>query len=280
MRAERHYAKARARLSWDRRGPALAAWLILQGSFCASTGTGMKELRYDILFNGELLPGCDSATVAANLARLFKASHATVSHLMDGASHVIKRDCDRETATRYRGAMEQAGARAILREIASAPAPAAAIETTPAPASNPDTSLTIAPAGSDVLAAHERRTVVAAEVNTAHISLVSAFGAAPQVPATAPPPAPDTTHISIAEAGADLLPHRAGVPPPPPPDTSAITLAAAGAPMAPPAEPVTVDLPDISALTLAPPGADLEPLRAEHPLLEPDTSALGIEPLK
>ncbi len=40
---------------------------------------------------------------------------------MDGTSHVIKRDTDRETATRYRGAMEQAGARAILREIASAP---------------------------------------------------------------------------------------------------------------------------------------------------------------
>ena len=239
----------------------------------------MKELRYDILFSGELLPGFDSATVAANLARLFKATPETVTRLMDGHSHVLKRDTDHDTAAKYRSAMEKAGARAILREIAPAPAATADGAAARAAPGDPDTSLTLAPAVGELLAAHERRTVAAAQVDTSHISLVSAFATTPDAPRDAPP-APDTTHISVAEAGADLLPDRAEAPPPPPPDTSAITLAAAGALMALPAEPVAHQLPDISAITLAPAGAELESLRRELPLLDPDTSALSIEPLK
>ena len=69
----------------------------------------MKELRYDILFNGELLPGFDSATVAANLARRFKATPATIARLMNGDSHVLKRATDYDTAVKYRSAMEQDG---------------------------------------------------------------------------------------------------------------------------------------------------------------------------
>lgn len=235
----------------------------------------MKELRYDILFTGELLPGFDSATVAANLARRFKAAPATIARLMNGDSHVLKHDTDYDTAVKYRSAMEQDGARALLREIAPV---LASDPVTPVPPGDSVTPLTLAVAG-ELLAAHERRTVFAAPVDTSHISLVSAFASAPEAPRTAPP-APDTTHISVAEAGADLLPDRPKAPPPTPPDISAITLAAAGALMAAPAEPVSGELPDISAITLAPPGAELESLRTELPRLDPDTSALRIEPLK
>ncbi len=236
----------------------------------------MKELRYDILFNGELLPGFDSATVAANLARRFKATPATIARLMNGDSHVLKRATDYDTAVKYRSAMEQDGARALLREIAPAAASEPAAPTAPG---DPDTPLTLAPVGGELLAAHERRTVVTAQVDTAHFSLVSTFASTPEVPRPTPP-APDTTHISVAEAGADLLPNHPKAPPPAPPDTSAITLAATGALMAPPAEPVACDLPDTSAITLAPPGAQLESLHTGLPLLDPDTSALSIEPLK
>lgn len=268
MREGQHYAKAEPRLSWCgllRR--VRAAWLILQCIICVCARSGMKELRYDILFNGELLPGFDSATVAANFTRRFKATPATITRLMNGDSHVLKRNTDYDTAVKYRSAMEQDGARALLREIA------------PVLASDPATPLTLAPAAGELLAAHERRTVLAAQVDTSHISLVSAFASAPEAPRITPP-APDTTHISVAEAGADLLPDRPKAPPPAPPDTSAITLAAAGALMAAPAEPVSGELPDISAITLAPPGAELESLRTELPRLDPDTSALRIEPLK
>ena len=64
------------------------------------------------------------------------------------------------------------------------------------------------------------------------------------------PPAPDTSHLTAAAAGEDLLVDK---PEPPPP----LTL-------------------DLDSMTLAPAGSELEQLKDDLPALDPDTSALSI----
>ena len=226
----------------------------------------MSEPRYDILFAGEILAGNHRDTVADNLARLFKATPETVDRLMDGGLHVLKRGTDRETALKYESAMQRAGARAILREVAaeSAPTPPppqtrapAPVPADPAPArtEGPDaTGLSLAPPGSEVLAPHERRSVDGVVVDTSGIALASVFAAPSGTDRPPPPAAPDTSHISIAAPGADLLEGHHAPAPPPPPDTAALSLAA--------------------------PGALLEELKPERKALNPDTSGLSLLPAR
>ena len=226
----------------------------------------MSDERFDIVFGGELLEGFAPATVADNLARLFKATPETVARLLDGGTHTLKRNVDAATAAKYRSAMERAGARALLRPLAPEQAMAA-----------PAAGLDLAPSRGELLAAHERRQNPVVEVDTSHIRLASAFAtaAAEERPL---PAAPDTSHISVADVGADLLPQREAPAPAPPPDTSAITLAEPGALLGPQGVAQAIAVPDISHISLAPPGAPLDELRPERRAVTPDTSALELAP--
>ena len=231
----------------------------------------MSDERFDIVFGGELLAGFAPSTVADNLARLFKATPETVARLLDGGMHTLKRNVDAETASKYRSAMERAGAHATLRPLAPDPA-AAAPDAAP-----PAAGLDLAPPGGELLAAHERRPETVVEVDTSHIRLASAFATPPEEQRSLPA-APDTSHISIAAVGADLLPERAVQAPAPPPDTSSITLAEPGAVLGPQGVAQAIVVPDISHISLAPPGAPLEELRPERRTVAPDTSALELAP--
>jgi hypothetical protein len=245
----------------------------------------MTEPRFDILFAGEILQGFSRESVEENIARLFKASPDTVARLMDGGTHVLKRGTDRDTAIKYETALERAGARAILRAAAVEPA-AAATSAPPAPApaapapvaatSTPGSALSLAPAGADMLAPHERRAIEAVAVDTSGITLASPFMANAGTALT-PPPAPDTSHISIAAPGADLREGRSSPAPPPPPDTSALSLAAPGELLAPADERPPVALPDLDGISLAPPGTPLDEIKPDRKPLDPDTSGLSIE---
>ena len=77
----------------------------------------MSDERFDIVFGGELLEGFAPATVADNLARLFKATPETVARLLDGGTHTLKRNVDAATAAKYRSAMERAGSSPRSRSI-------------------------------------------------------------------------------------------------------------------------------------------------------------------
>ena len=226
----------------------------------------MSDERFDIVFGGELLTGFAPATVAENLARLFNATPETVARLLDGGMHTLKRNVDAATAAKYRSAMERAGARATLRPLAPDSA-----------AATPAAGLGLAPPGGELLAAHERRPDTAIEVDTSHIRLASAFATTPEEERPLPV-VPDTSHISIAAVGADLLPQREAAAPAPPPDTSAITLAEPGAVIGPQGVAHAIAVPDIRHISLAPPGAPLEELRPERRTVTPDTSALELAP--
>jgi hypothetical protein len=238
----------------------------------------MSEPRFDIQFSGELLPGFTPETVAANLAKLFKATPETVARLMAGGTHTLKRDTDEETALKYQGAMARAGARAQLRTIGSAVEQGEVAKQAGDGAAAAPVALTLAPQSGELLAEHERAVPPSLDIDTSHIKLASAFAAA-EPPQQATPPPPDTSHISIAEPGADLLPEQEPAMTAVAPDTSAITLAEPGAALAPQQPAQLLEAPDTAHLAVTPLGTPLEELRPERVPLNPDTSALQLEPL-
>ncbi len=91
----------------------------------------MEEL-YDILFAGGIVDGFDVNDVRANIAKLFKANDATLEKLFSGKAQMIKRGVDKPAAIKYKGAMQKAGAVAVIRKhqsaAASPPPPAKAAE--------------------------------------------------------------------------------------------------------------------------------------------------------
>jgi hypothetical protein len=109
----------------------------------------------------------------------------------------------------------------------------------------------LAPAGGDLLRADERRTTAPIEVETAHLHLAPVG----PLPASAPAAAatPDTSHLSLAAAGGNLV------------SESERTV-------------VPAATPDISGLSVAETGAPIETLQRDIAPLHPDTSGLALAP--
>lgn len=220
----------------------------------------MDEESFNIYYAGEVLEGHDAALVREGLAVLFNANDATLDKLFSGATHLIRRNLDREQALRYKAAMERAGARPrISRNSAGTQAD----------------GLSLAAPGSDVLRPEERRRVAPADIDTTSLSVAPAgerLG-----PEAAPAPAPPATEaLSLAAVGEDIpgLPRGAV---PPPPDVSGLDLAGEDAPLPQRPAPEPVEAP---ALDLAEPGADVLEARYRHKEEPPPpaTDHLELEP--
>jgi hypothetical protein len=208
--------------------------------------------RFRLLFRGEVLEGQHKAVVKKRLAKLLGIEEARVEGLFAGKPVVIKKDVDRATAARYQAEFESAGAR--LRVVGGT-ATAASPPPTPSPAreqaQEPESQ------GGDPTVAEPG-------------AMLSDGGGEP------PPPPPDTSHLSVAETGSDLLEdvHRA-------PQVvqeldPAWDLAAPGADLGQiTADPVEVDID--ADFTIAPPGADLDEREKAAPPAPPDTAHLNLE---
>jgi len=239
--------------------------------------------RYNVYFAGQVLDGYDRSSVRDKLAKVFNADQATLDKLFSGKAQLIKRNCDQATALQYREAMERAGALPIVKltdseTVATPPAPArtmTAAEKIAALAAAPDSSLyrstasgapsqapqqaaapepggiALAPAGTEVLREEERSAPIVREIDTSGLAIDTA---ATRLSEEAPPPptAPDTDHLSIADAG-DTIPNLPRF---------------------------TVPLsPVIDELALSAPGTDFSDCAAPEPLpLQLDLSALAILP--
>jgi len=70
----------------------------------------MSQLRYKIVFNGELMPDAVLSSVKENLARLFKGDPARIDSLFSGAPIALKRDLAEHEAEQYLNALRKAGA--------------------------------------------------------------------------------------------------------------------------------------------------------------------------
>lgn len=240
----------------------------------------MSEPRYDIFFRGECLENFNPEQVQQQVGLLFKASPEKIRQLFSGKVVALRKDIDKATTLKFKQALEKAGARIYIKAAAAAPASTTA-STSPAPqATNAPTSiaLNMLPVGSDLLTDDERTHIEAAELDISHIKLVSAFLEPEPIKQPAPPPAPDVSHLTTAEAGADLLEGYHNEIPVSAPDISHISLAEAGADLASLIAEMDapLPLPDIEHITLADVGADIDPSEKPAPPPAPDVSYIQL----
>ena len=102
----------------------------------------MTETRFNVVFDGTLLPGVELTTAKYNLAELFKTDVAAIERLFTGAPVALKLDLTQADAQKYLDALLGAGLNARLQaqpelsldlDEVSHPAPATSV-CAPAPA--------------------------------------------------------------------------------------------------------------------------------------------------
>lgn len=273
----------------------------------------MKSL-YNIYFAGDLLEGQTLQSVRQNMGRLFNASEATLDRLFSGTPQLVKRDCDKDTALKYKQAMERAGGRPIIRaaDETEAAAPAAgelpnegkkksaaeriaALAAAPDMGSHPpgdpqtrevetgrdaggDSGLDLEPPGTAVLKPDERAAPIRNEIDTGTLALDTSAQRLSEEPPP-PPPGPDTSHLTLGNVG-ESIPTLPADLEPVSPDTSGIDLAPAGTDFSDCAspEPTAPDV-DLSQLAVAPTGSDVleQQYRTREPAAAPDTDHLSLK---
>lgn len=228
----------------------------------------MADSDYRVVFEGQIAEGFSIGMVKKNLAKLFKADAERIATIFSGQAVVLKRNIDHPTALKYQAALQKAGAITALKtasgskesptDAASSAPSAAAAQSVPATQSsettesdnNTQSDWSIAPAGSELLRANERRQYEEANLDVSHISIASSFmsfdGDSDEASNTT---VPDTSHISVAAVGETLGDE---------------TRKAAA-----------VAVNDLQA-SIAPVGADLSDNRQEHEPLELDLSHLSL----
>ena len=266
------------------------------------------EPLYNIYYAGEVLNGFDKGQVRAGLATLFKAGDETLDKLFSGSPQLLKRECDKPTALKYKQAMEKAGAKPLIKAVkqtdadpkteqASAPqtaaeriaALAAAADagdyqattsppTAPEGSADDDAGLGLEPEGTEVLKPEERPEPVVADIDTSALDVEPATDRLSAETPT-PPPAPDTSHLSMGEVG-ESIPTLASSDTPLSPNTDALQLAPEGTDFSDCAapEPVAPDL-DLSALEVAPAGTDVldENQRKRPDTPPPETGHISLQ---
>ena len=270
------------------------------------------ETRYNIYFAGQLLEGQELDSVRDKLAKVFNADQQTLDKLFSGKAQLLKRDCDKATALKYKQAMERAGAQPVIKAseapvaekpsapastmsaaeriaaLAAAPdddsyrsAPAEPAE--PAGEKQPETAteaggLNLAPAGTDVLRENERAEPLTREVDTAGLELDAAAQRLSEEPPP-PPAAPDTSHLDMGEVG-ETIPNLLSNQQPLSPDTDAINLSPEGTDFTDCAAPEAAapDL-DLSGMDLAPTGTDVldEKYRKREQAEAPSTDHISLD---
>lgn len=267
--------------------------------------------RYNVYYAGQLLEGEQLEVVRPRLAKLFNADEQTLDRLFSGKAQLLKRDCDKATALKYKQAMEKAGALPLIRASGDKGAPAGEGQPTktmtaaeriaalaaaadareagrePPPGGGIPTAVaaetetggvTLAPVGADVLREEERSVTAAAVIDTAGLDLDDQGQRLSPEPPQAPT-APDTSHLEMGAVGEEIptLPrHEVELSP----DIEGIELAPSGTDFSDCAAPAA-DAPqlDLSALDLAPAGSDVleEAYRKRPPPRTPDTDHLSLE---
>ena len=221
----------------------------------------MADPRYDIYFRGEILAGADEAQAKAAVAKIFKADAAKLAILFSGKVNTIKKSVDKATAAKYQQAFKQAGAKAVITiakatvakvtQPVSQKAQVSAVEKNIEVESKPSTegNWDVLPSGSDLLKPAERRDIPNVDIDTSAIKVVSPF-AEIEMEDKEVPPAPDTTHISVAAVGEDMNPERATPVADLALDLSAFTVAEAGATLVDKKEKTVPPAPDTNHIKL------------------------------
>ena len=241
----------------------------------------MEPTLYDIYFTGQLIEGIERHQAQANLAKLFNISQDKAAQYFTGKPRILKRGLDKNGALKYKQALHSAGMLAAFKqhelsvdENRNKSAQTLTPSTTDEKA---DSGISLAPVGSDVLPPNERTEFIAADIDTSDIKLASAFGNV-ETQSVEAPPAPDTSHLSAAVAGEDLLVVKPLAAKPPELNLDSISLAPAGTELEELQEDLPKLNPDISALSIAPAGANLqEGVSKKQPPPPPNTDHLNVD---
>lgn len=163
----------------------------------------MPQPLFDVYFRGALLPDAEPGQVRERLAALFGLGPAEVDRLFGGNPVCVKRAVDVDTAAQLRGRFRDAGALVDIRPAeatAKPPAPRAATADPPvaAPAgTGNDVGWTLAAPQTGSLADCARPVVPVPLPDISGLDLAQA-GTNLANDATVPPPAIDTSHLSVA----------------------------------------------------------------------------------
>lgn len=230
----------------------------------------MSEELFDVVFYGILQAGKDKETVMQNMALLFKTDAGKLVPYFAGGRKVIKGKINAAAAEKYRNALENVGL--VIKIEAS----------TATQSDNADKAQEKVTA--DTQSRHEAKasgSKVAIDTSGITVAPVGAdvLENPPEVPAQK---IEDISDITMAEVGADVLENPVEVPAQKIEDISDITMAEVGADVLDhPPEVVPQPIDDISDITLAEPGVDIieNPAPKEKAKI-PDTSELTLDEAK
>lgn len=228
------------------------------------------ETRYNVYFAGQLLEGKQEADVRARLAKLFNADQQTLDKLFSGKSQLLKSNCDKPTALKYKQAMERAGAMPIVRvrqDDAARPSPQAAASATPVAAP---------PVQQPMTAAQKIAALAAAPDEDRFKAAADSEEATPSVPKEKADSADGGPEV--APAGVDILhPHERRAAVTSDIDISGIEIGAATARLAP-ESPVPPPAPDTNHLQMGEVGESIPGLPAREAPPPPDTADITLAP--
>ena len=152
--------------------------------------------QYDIYFAGKIVEGFDVSAVRENIARLFKADEKTLEKLFSGKPQAIKRGVDKQTAIKYKAALEKAGAVPLIRPVARAqPAPSTGSESDELPSSS----------AIGTAAATKTTPASAGEGSTLADRVAALAAEEPPAPASSRDEVDEETGLSLLPLGSEVL---------------------------------------------------------------------------
>ncbi len=231
----------------------------------------MSEPQFNIVFYGITQPDKDRDTVLQNMASLFKTEPAKLASYFEGGRKVIKANVDELVAEKYRIALENIG---LVIKIEATVDEAA----TEKPADTPVESPSTAQPQEQTQAASEPDE--AEQIDTTGISMAEVGADVVEHPVEVTPQAiEDISDISMAEVGANVIENPVEVTPQAIEDISDISMAEVGANVTEhPVEVTPQAIEDISDITMAEVGVDIvENPKEKEKAPEPDISGLSLE---
>ncbi|QQD16936.1 hypothetical protein I6N98_11135 [Spongiibacter nanhainus] len=210
----------------------------------------MTDARYDLYLSGELALGCDREAALRQLSALFKRPPEQVQKLLAGKATRIRKALSEDELNRYQQGFDKLGilteARLCEPEKTQDRTAAAIAEHAAAASSEP---LALTPVGTPVLRQQERPAQAKANIDVPDLSLSSVGSQLSESrPTTAI--APDTSHLSVAEAGADLGGQHQSVERDLDAMTAKLSVAEVGTPLREAKAPAPVSAPNTSHLAL------------------------------
>lgn len=237
----------------------------------------MAEQHYDLFFKGDLIDGFFVDFVKGDLQALFKAKPDYIDQLFNGSEHVIRSKVDKPTAVKFQQGFKKAGAKLIVKPHNAALSKPAPVNKRPASVPQQPSATVEKAAPINAPEAPKERSATASTFSTTlgatdgHLEKVEVESHQPNL--TAPS---STPNWGVSEPGAVLsetiLPPIAEI------DTSALSVAEAGADLI-----ISHDwqepVPKINTdqLSLAPPGETIDTLPDDKEPVKVDVSHLKVE---